>query len=88
MPHPPLRLAAEAVHGAVRPRRRPATRERSSGGEATSGVSCSSGCSRLPTIVQISRRETMSRASMCSIRRLLITSLVVSLSIRDTRTLG
>jgi len=62
MTHPPLRRAAEAVHGAVWPRRRPATRERQSGGEATSGVSCSSGCGRLPTIVQISRRETMSRA--------------------------
>jgi len=62
MPHPPLRLAAEAVRGAVRPRRRPATRERSSGGEAMSAMSSLSGCSRLPTIVQILRRETTLRA--------------------------
>jgi len=62
MSHPPLRHAAEAVHGAVRPRRPPETRQRSSGGEATITMSCSKGSSRLTTIVQVSRRETMSRA--------------------------
>jgi len=88
MPHPPLRLADEAVHGIVRPRRRPTTRKRSSGGEVMSAMSSTSGCSSSPTIVQISRHEATSRALMRSIRRLLITSLVVSLSMLGIRTLG
>jgi len=88
MPQSPIRPASEAVHGAVWPRSRPETRKRSSGGEATSAMSYSSGCSRLATIMPISRREKMSRPWMHIIRRLLSTSLVGSLSIWGIRMLG